>query len=177
MNPYVYFLYLAVIFFIISFLLLKGISDLISVFSGSPPGESNSVIVKKLFKEIKLKKNTILYDLGCGMGNISYIAANDFGAQVVGVDVSPLAYIISKIRNYNQKNVEILYGNFKKISLENAEIVYCYLFPGILSVLSSKFKQEMQEGSIVISMCFKVPNLKISKILEINKKKIYIYKF
>lgn len=177
MNFYSYLFYLSIIIFIILFLLFKGISDLMSVFFGSPPGESNTKIAKELFKKINLTPNTSFYDLGCGFGNISYIASNYFKAKVTGIDISPLAYIVSRLRNYKNKNVKIIYGNFRKINLNDAKVIYCYLFPGILEVLANKFNKELSKGAIVLSMCFKIPNLKIHKIIKIQNKKIYLYKF
>ena len=45
--------------------------------------------VEKMLDMAKVTKDDLVYDLGCGDGRICCMAARDFGAKSVGVDIDP----------------------------------------------------------------------------------------
>src|SRR5947208_3618159 len=46
-------------------------------------------VVEKMLDMAKVTKDDIVYDLGCGDGRVVAIAAKNFGARGVGVDIDP----------------------------------------------------------------------------------------
>src|ERR1700730_71797 len=50
---------------------------------------TEQVVVEKMLDMAKVKKNDVVYDLGCGDGRIVCLAAKKFGAKGVGVDIDP----------------------------------------------------------------------------------------
>jgi len=165
--------YLTIIILIILLVTLKLVSTLISLISGSPGGETNKAIMRKVFQLVNLKKNAIFFDLGSGAGNNVIIASKEFGAKSYGYEISPLPYIISKIRTIGIKNCYINYQNILKIDLSKADVIYCYLLPELLEKLEPKLSK--LTNTIIISQVFKIPNLKPKKEFKINNKKVYIY--
>jgi len=167
---YIYFIILAIIILLV---LLKLISTIISLIYGSPSGETKGDLIRKVFKEINLKKGDVFYDLGSGIGNNIIIASQEFGAKSYGYEISPLPYIISKIRTVDIKNCHIDYRNILDVDLAKADVIYCYLLPELLKKLQPKLST--LKNIIIISQVFKIPNLKPKKEFKINDKKIYIY--
>jgi len=168
---------LYIIFWLIfGFMILKLISTFISIFSGSPSGETPGKLIKKLFQKINPPKNCVVYDLGCGLGNVGVSISKNFPVKVVGYEISLLPYLVSKIRSLFTKNFSVKYANIKKINLEEADIVYCFLLPGFLVQLVSKFKKELKKGTIIISLLFEIKGFKKQRTIMIDNKKFHIYK-
>lgn len=165
--------YIIILVLIILLVLLKLSSTIISLYSGSPGGETNKDIIRKIFKEINLKKEFVFYDLGSGIGNNLIVASKEFGAKSYGFEISPLPYIISKIRTRRIKNCNISYQNILKTDLSKADVIYCYLLPELLKKLEPKLNK--LKNTIIISQVFKISNLKPKKEFKINGKMVYIY--
>lgn len=169
-------LFLYIIFYIlVLFILLKVVSTFISLFYGSPSGETPNKLAFKIFKYINPKKGQIVYDLGCGIGNVGVTITKNFNVRVIGFEISPLPYLVSKIRSLFVKNLEVKFKNIKKINLSRANVVYCFLMPELLAKLAPKLKRELKKGSIVISLIFKIKGLRENKIIKLGNKKYYIY--
>src|SRR3954451_15953333 len=50
---------------------------------------TEEVVVEKMLDMAKVKKEDLVYDLGCGDGRIVCMAAKKFGSKGVGVDIDP----------------------------------------------------------------------------------------
>lgn len=161
---------------IFALMLLKLISTVVSIFSGSPSGETTEDQVKKLFKKLKPKKGSVIYDPGCGFGNVGMALVKNFDVKVTGFEVSPLPYLSSKIRSLFTKNYTVKYANIKNIDYKKADIVYCYLLPGLLSHIAPKLKKELKKGSIVVSQIFEIKDLKKTDEIMIDNRRFHIYK-
>src|SRR5262245_54797855 len=46
-------------------------------------------VVEKMLDMVKVKKDDLVYDLGCGDGRIVCLANKKYGAKGVGVDIDP----------------------------------------------------------------------------------------
>lgn len=156
-------------------LLLWQISNLISVFYGSPYVSVKRDIVRKALKLVHLKKGEIFYDLGSGNGDV-LIEAAKLKAKVFGFEISPFYFLISKIRTFKYPNVQIKYQNIKNIDLKKADVVYCYLLPELLEKLSVKFIRELKIGSQIISISFPIKNLSLMAKHKFKNSTLYIYK-
>ncbi len=156
-------------------MVLKLVSTFVSIFSGSPSGETSSKIIKKLFKQIDPKKNSVIYDLGSGLGNVGIAIVKNFPVKVIGYEISPLPYLTSKIRSLFVKNFTVKYANVKKANISDANVVYCYLLPGLLSEIAPKLTKELPKNTKIISLLFEIKGLKKQKTIEIDGNKFHIY--
>lgn len=124
----------------------------------------------------KVNKKDIVYDLGCGDGTALSIAAGEFGARGVGIEIDPLRYLFSKLRfkfNKLNKKIKIIKKNFYDVDISEATVVFVYLVPRVLEKLKPKFLKELRSGAIIVSYKYKID----LPILLYNKENdIYLYK-
>ena len=67
---------------------------------GLPPVPTKPGRIRNTLKLANLQPNEVVYDLGAGDGRVLLIAARDFGAKAVGVEVGPIqcAWIWLRVR-------------------------------------------------------------------------------
>ncbi len=102
-----------------------------------------------------------LYDLGSGDGRAVVIAARDYCVgRAVGVEIDPVLVEVSRAyaRMYGVGDrVEIVEGDFFRVSLEGATVVYLYLYASINERLKPKLERELRPGARVVTLDFPVP--------------------
>ncbi len=167
------------------------VSNLVSVFYGSPYVMMDKRVIRQALKLVGLKKGDIFYDLGCGNGDV-LLEATKLGAKCIGIEISPYYYIYAKIKiavynalvNYKSSSaynlkIEIYFKNIDNVNYSKANVVYCYLLPRFLEKLALKFRRELKPGSRLISIGFPVNNLAAAarKCEKIRGHKVYLYKF
>ena len=127
----------------------------------------------RICKLANIKKDDLIYDLGSGDGTALIVAAKDFGAKGVGIEIEPTRALISRFlikKNNLEDKIKIKRQNFFAVNLSNADVIFLYLVPKTLEKLIPKFKKELKKGTRVISYKYKM-NLKL-----INKDEdIFLY--
>ena len=92
-----------------------------------------------------------------------YIAANDYGAKAVGLELSPLVYVLAKIRKiFWRSKAEIHFCDFRHKNLSDADVIVCYLLPEPLARLQPKLEAELKKGARVISYAFQIGNWEVT---------------
>jgi predicted RNA methylase len=120
----------------------------------APWWRTNERTARAMCKLAEVSKKDTVYDLGCGDGAALNIAAKEFGAKGVGIEIDPLRYLFSKIRfrlNGLNKKVKILKNNFHKVDISEASIIFVYLVPKALERLKPKFLKELKKGTLLVS--------------------------
>lgn len=159
------------------FLLFFSISLLISTFFGAPFIDTESKLIDAIIHLGEPKNNDKFYDLGCGSGKIVAAFAKKLVKQSVGVEISPLAYLMASNRVKKYNNANIILKNFDKLDFSDATIVYCYLFPALVQKLAKRFETELLSGAKVICQDFKIENKIPKKMIKVGRHKLYLYKF
>jgi SAM-dependent methyltransferase len=99
-------------------------------------------------------EGTIL-DLGCGFGGLAFDLARAFpGARVVGWELSPLPFVVARIRAAARRNVEVRFGSFFGAPLGGAAAVACYLMLRPMRRLDAKLTAELAPGTPVVALGF-----------------------
>lgn len=101
-----------------------------------------------------------LGELGCGWGGMTIALAKKYPEAIIeGYEISPLPYVISKLRALPYKGrIKIYRKNFLKIDMSQFQGIYCYLIPAIMTDLKSCF-EKCKKGTIIISTGFPIPTL------------------
>jgi SAM-dependent methyltransferase len=113
-------------------------------------------IVDRMLELARIKKNDVLYDLGCGDGRIVIAAAKKYGIHAFGYDIDPVR--ISEARaNAVRAGVEDLVTFEEKdiftLDLTKASVVTLYLLPRLNVQLMGQLAK-LKKGSRIISHDF-----------------------
>ena len=144
---------------------------------GAPWVPTRMKKVRYMLSLADIQPDEVLYDLGCGDGRFIVKAARKFGVKAVGIEINLLLYlwcqlIITILRL--RRRVKIIYGNFFKCNLSNADVVICYLLPETNNRLEDKLIKELKPTARVISNSFVFNKLPV--VNEDIDEGIFVYK-
>lgn len=146
-------------------------SLLFSQIIGAPSVYSNPKAVREGLSLSGLKKGELLVDLGCGDGRSLILAAREFGARGVGVEISPYCYLKARLNVFlsgQGKNIKIHFGSYKKLEKEvkKADVFYLYLLNSVLADLEEWIFSNLKAGSRIVVLCFWFPHKKELKKIK-----------
>jgi len=133
---------------------------LVPAFYGLPSKPTRPDRIRKALQMVDLKPDETLYDLGAGDGRVLLIAAREFGARVVGIEIGPVqcALIWLKIiRNGLSPRAQIKLKNFYKADLSEADVAFIYGTSREVVKLTPYLKDQMKLGSRVVSISSDFP--------------------
>lgn len=155
------------------------VSFYITIFGGGPFVPTPIPAVLKVLKHANIHKGDKVYDIGAGDNRFIHFATKFYKAKGVGFELNPFIYFIAKIRQlFWGWEGEIIRGNFWKQSLEDADVILCYMMPNSLAKFQKKFEAELRNGAKILSYAFHIGTLKPTKVIPKKGKiaKIFIYK-
>ena len=121
---------------------------------GAPWVTTPFASVRKMLELAQVTPDDVVYDLGCGDGRVLVIAAREFGARAVGIELDPLRYLwcqfLVTILGLRQR-VQVIYGDFFKKDLSRANVVILFLQFDTNDLLSLKLVDELRPGTRVVS--------------------------
>lgn len=173
MSDYlVLFLYaLSILFFLIGLLWI-----LVPALYGLPPVPTQLSRIRQALKLANLQPDEILYDLGSGDGRVLIIAAREFGARAVGIEIGPVQRAFSWVnvlRNGIRDKVRIETGNFYQANLGAADVVFVYATSKEVKKLASHLEKQMKPGSRLVSISADFPEWEPSAFDE--RELIFLY--
>lgn len=142
----------------------------------APWWRTNRKTARSMCRLAKVDKDDIVYDLGSGDGTALMIAAKEFGARGVGIEIDPLRYFVSSILLHSNRlshKIKIIRKNFFDVNISDATVIFVYLVPRVLEKLKPKFLNELKPGTAIISYKYKI-NLPLVSYDKAND--LYLYK-
>jgi SAM-dependent methyltransferase len=122
--------------------------------------------VQAMLKLGEVKKNDVVYDLGCGDGRIVIAAAKSFGSRGVGIDIDPVRIGEAK-DNAKKAGVEKLVrfeeNDLFQADIHEATVVTLFLLPNVNLKLRPKLLQDLKPGTRVVSNTFDMGDWKPEK--------------
>jgi tRNA A58 N-methylase Trm61 len=121
----------------------------ISPFVASPP-----LVIRRLLTLADLKPGEIFFDLGAGDGRPVIMAAQEFGAKAVGIELrQDLAkQALQKIYDLGlQDRATIMNSDIFNIDLRRADVIYLYLTTSANDKVRPKLETELKSGARVVS--------------------------
>jgi SAM-dependent methyltransferase len=102
-----------------------------------------------------LKPNETLYDLGAGDGRVLTIAASEYGAIAIGIEISPVHCLIAIIRTLLKgvrSNITIRWQNLYRSDFSDADVVFVSLTQGHAVRIKSLLKEQLEPGARVVTL-------------------------
>jgi LEA14-like dessication related protein len=140
-------------------------------------------VVDKMLKLAKVKKDDLVYDLGCGDGRIPVTAAKKYGCKAVGYDLNP-ERVKESLGNVKKNKVEHLVTIEQKdiftLDLSEADVITLYLLPALNVKLIPQLAK-LKPGSRVLSHNFDMKGVKPDKVVKFTSSfdniehKIYLW--
>jgi tRNA G37 N-methylase Trm5 len=125
-------------------------------------------VVDKMLELAEVKKDDVVYDLGCGDGRIVVTAAKKFGVKAIGFDIDPKRVKESNDnvkKNKVENLVEIKQEDIFKLDLSKASVVTLYLLPELNVKLIPQL-EKLKPGSRIVSHDFDMKGVKPKKVIE-----------
>jgi cyclopropane fatty-acyl-phospholipid synthase-like methyltransferase len=126
--------------------------------TGVPPvplGIQERTAVLELLAGAGLAEKPVLYELGCGWGGLSLAMAQAFPeATVVGIELSPLPWLVARLRARGHPRVRIERGDFFRADLTGADAVVSFLMIRPMVPLAEKLSRELRPGTPVVAVAF-----------------------
>lgn len=142
----------------------------------APWWRTNKKTALAICKLAAVKDGDIVYDLGCGDGEVLITTAEKFDIKGVGIEIDPLRFIFASLRVKFGKvsnKVKIKRANFWGEDISEASIIIVYLVPATLKKLLDKFKK-LKKGTKIVSYRYEIPQMKPVKKDNVNK--LYLYR-
>jgi SAM-dependent methyltransferase len=133
---------------------------------------------REMLKLAGVTKNDTVYDLGCGDGKVVIMAAKEFGAKGVGIDIDPQRINESEA---NAKKAGVT--NLVKFRLEDlfeadikgATVVTLYLWPSVNLKLRPKLQAELKPGTRVVSNLHDMGDWAPDKTIKVDGHPLYLW--
>jgi len=177
---------LLILFLIIFLEIIVLILHTIGLFKTRVPFVSISKkMLPKISETLNLNKNSIVYDLGCGNGQVlRYLLKNNTGVSGVGIEIAPLPSIWAQIWQTLKPipKMTILQKDFFSVNTKEATHIFLYLFPKVMDNLLPKLEKELSIGTRVVSCDFQFSNKKPVSVITVATPKerthrLFVYEF
>ena len=171
------FLYLIPIGVIVLVILVAGIISILwTDLKGAPYLATPHSAARRMLELADVGPDDVVYDLGSGDGRLLWFAAQEFGAQAVGIEIDPFRYtwtkLMIRIKGLTGQ-VEIIRADFFKVDLSAANVVTAYLLRDTNRKLKGKLEQELPAGARVVSRKYIFPDWQL--IREDSIEELYVY--
>jgi len=143
------------------------------IFVPTPPE-----VVAAMLNAVKLTKNDVLYDLGCGDGRIVITAAKEYGTRGVGIDIDP-----QRIKEANENAVQagvtdkvtFLLQDLFESDFHEATVVSLYLLPSLNLKLRPKLLKELKPGTRIVSHAFDMGDWPPEQTIDVDGRTVYMW--
>jgi methylase of polypeptide subunit release factors len=112
--------------------------------AGAPWVPTPKGIVRKMLSMADVESGEVVYDLGSGDGRIIIMAAREFQANSVGIEINPISILWIKVKIALFRlsgKVNVVWGNFFNKDLSKANVVILYLLQGTNDKLKPNSKK------------------------------------
>jgi len=137
------------------FLVLSGLWLIVPALYGVPWVPTREKRIRKALQLVKLQPGETLYDLGAGDGRVLLIAAREFGASAVGIEIGPVQCALGWLRIWfsgSRHKVRIRCANYYKSDVSNADVIFVYATSSQTSRLLPLLERQLRPGARVVSI-------------------------
>jgi len=143
---------------------------------------SPQLVAERMLEAARVKVGETVYDLGSGDGRIVITAAQKFGANAVGVEISDVLCKSTekKVTALGlTSQVKIIHGSALKVDLSPADVVTLYLLTSSNARLRPNLEKYLKPTARVVSLNFGMPEWKATRIETVHADRqthtIYVY--
>jgi hypothetical protein len=153
-------LLLTIFLFLILIVILSALWMIVPAFFGPPSVGTRPHRIRKALQVVNLQPNEIIYDLGAGDGRVLLIAASEFGAQAVGLEIGPVQCLWIWLRVMTsglRDKIRIKWANYLKADLTQADVVLVYATSKEVAKLAEHLPNHTKPGARIMSISADFP--------------------
>jgi len=140
-----------------AFTIVFGLWLVVPFVSGLPWFPTHYARIRKALKMAGVRPGEVVYDLGAGDGRVLILAAREFGAKAVGIEISPVhcleAWIKARLNRVGAR-VTVRLGNFYTADLAKADVVFAYMTSSQAPRLRPYLESSLKPGARVVTISF-----------------------
>ncbi len=118
-----------------------------------------------------IQPGDVVYDLGCGDGRLVRAAAHK-GAKAVGIEASPLTFLLAWCWSLPVRGARIRFGDLWRGDYATADVVFCYLLVESMERFEREIWPRLKPGCRVVSNSFRMKGLQPEKAED----GVYLYR-
>ena len=123
--------------------------------------------IRQALQLAQVQPGEIVYDLGTGDGRAVVIAAREYGARAIGIEIEPLHCAVARLWalvNGVLHQVSIRRGDLLKADYPDADVVFLYLSPAFIERVRPHLERQLKPGARIVSLFFEFEGWKPSDI-------------
>ncbi len=140
-----------------AFVIVYGLWVIVPFLSGLPWFATRRTRIRKALQLAQVQPGETVYDLGAGDGRVLIMAAREFGARAIGVEISPVHCLVAWLAalfNGVAGQVSIRLGNFYTARLGDADVVFAYMTSKEAPRIQRHLEQQLRPGTRVVTIAF-----------------------
>jgi hypothetical protein len=147
--------------------LLKGFAPFIS---------SRPWVIEQLLQELdKMGFRGVFQaiSIGSGRSGLIYALEKKFPkVECIGIDDGLWPTLVSRVQVFlHRSHIKVMRQDLRHIDVSQADLIYCKLDLPKLREFEKKFKFECKPGAVVLSNGFVVPNMPITRVIDLERRK------
>ena len=158
------------------FLLISGLWLIIPALYGLPWIPTREKRIRRALELAKLKPVETLFDLGAGDARVLVMAAKEFGANAIGIEIGPVQCLVGWLRilfSGSRTRARMQCGDFYKADISSADVVFVYATSSQTSKLLPLLERNLRPGARVVSIAADFPGW-APKVLD-RENLIFLY--
>ncbi|MFO8099976.1 MAG: class I SAM-dependent methyltransferase, partial [Salinibacter sp.] len=149
-----------------------GAADEDTTYKDAPYVPSSASVVKRMLEVADVSSDDVVYDLGSGDGRIPIMAAKEFGARGVGIEIDSALVANARARAQEagvEDKVRFRQGDLFNADLQDATVVALYLWPEVNIRLRPKLLHELAPGDRIVSHDFRMGTWTPDREVEVER--------
>ena len=129
----------------------------VPIVAGLPWRPTSSKRIRRALEMARVQPGEMLFDLGSGDGRVLVMAAREYRAIAVGIEISPLHCQVSRFLawvNGVTDLVSIRRTDFYSADLEAADVVFAYMTSMQVARLRPHLERQLKAGARVVTISF-----------------------
>ncbi len=142
---------------IAAFVIVYGLWLVVPFIAGLPWYPTRAGRIRKALRLAQLKPGETIYDLGAGDGRVLIMAAREFGARAIGIEISPVHCLVAWLASVFKRvdgQVSVRLGNFYTANLADADVVFAYMTSKEAPRIRAHLERQLRPGARVVTISF-----------------------
>ena len=134
---------------------------------GLSHGPARRKTIRRAMQLAGVQPGEIVYDLGAGAGRAVVIAAREYGARAIGVEIEPVHCVVAwlwALVNGILHRVSIRQKDLLKADCQDADVVFLYLSPVFVERVRPHLERQLEPGARIVSLLYEFEGWKPSDI-------------